>query len=277
MLRKNSRIVITILLVLASLLVAQGPLSAQSDNAAETNKELWLKWWEVEATHDYSQMDQFFAPNITRYSAATRAIMPDYSVTNLTEYEAFLQGTAAMFPDYYMDPVMVVAEGDTVAFYGNFIGTFAENGNRLNVPMMGFAKFKDGLVTKLWVEWDNTTWDSQMTAVEAPITSMADMVGVWGIVSIHLPYSLEYTADGEVILGYYGDYENLGTYAVQDGQLLAPATTSAPCDVTYNVFVTRDANETVQSLRFELVGEDCSASRADALDGKTLYPYVADK
>lgn len=275
--KKKSILVVTILFILASFLVSQGAISAQTNTAPEANKALWLEWWEVEAEHDYSQLDRFFTPDITRHSTATSAILPHYSVTSLVDYQLFLEGTAAMFPDYRIMPVIVTADDDYVGFYGNFVGTFAENGNRLNVPMMGFARFDDGLVAELWVEWDNVTWDSQMNAIESPAMSIDDVVGVWGITVDNLHYSLEFTVDGVVILGLGNNYEEADTFSVQDGQFTSPSTDNFPCDVMYNVFATRDANGSVLNLRFELVGEDCSLNRVEALDGNTIYPYNANQ
>jgi predicted ester cyclase len=94
--------------------------------------------------------------------------MPEAEVTNLDEYAQFLQETAAMFPDYWFTPQMVVAEGDYVAWYGVFSGTFAENGNSLEVLLAGFFRYEAGKIAEVWTEWDNVTWGAQMNEGAPP-------------------------------------------------------------------------------------------------------------
>lgn len=252
-------------------------VSAQSDNNSEANRAWWLEWWEVEAQHDYSQMNRFFTDDITRHSAATNAIMPEAPITNLAEYTAFLEGTAAMFPDYRIIPEMVIAEGDIVAFYGIFDGTFIENNNPMKVPMMGFARFENGLVAELWVEWDNLTWDRQMTAVESPVESIEDIAGIWRIFnSTGSPLSMEITVDGTVILGYTPTTGEgaVGTFTISNGQMLNNPGEYADCEAVYNVYVSRLDTGKIQYIRHELVGEDCWESRIASLDGTIVYPWT---
>jgi predicted ester cyclase len=164
--KKGSWLFIAVCALLVFAGVIGSPLFAQDANDPEANKGLLLAWWEAEAEHTYDRMDTFFTEDIVRHSAATSAVMPDTVITNLDEYTQFLQGTAAMFPDYRMTPLLLCAEDEYVAFYGMFSGTFAANGNLIEVPMAGFARFEDGKIAELWVEWDNVTWNAQMG--EAP-------------------------------------------------------------------------------------------------------------
>lgn len=152
--------------LLLTTAVVDSHLFAQSGNDPESNRALLLAWWDAEAEHTYDRMDTFFTEDIVRHSAATSAIMPDMEITNLEVYTQFLQGTAALFPDYRMIPQLLTAEGDYVAFYATFSGTYAPNGNHIEIPMVGFARFDGGKIAELWVEWDNVTWDSQMGTPE---------------------------------------------------------------------------------------------------------------
>jgi predicted ester cyclase len=275
--RKRSWLFIAVGLLLVSARVLGSPLAAQDENDPEANKSLLLAWWEAEAEHTYDRMEEFFTPDIVRHSVATSAIMPDTEITNLEVYTQFLQGTAAMFPDYHMIPLMLCAEGEYVAFYATFVGTFAANGTAIDIPMVGFARFEDGKIAELWVEWDNMTWNAQMgkalsEPVEEPISNVDDVAGVWYIHGKGWGWLMELTPDGHVYVGPKGCSANIvtcvsyGAYAVEGGQIHWLTT-----EARYDVFVTRQADKPV-SLRFVLIDEDSFADRKEALDGQTIYP-----
>jgi predicted ester cyclase len=156
-----------LLLVVLALGLFVMPVFAQED-ALEANKAIAVAWWEAEAAHEYERMGEFFTEDVVRHSLATSTVMPETQVTNLEEYTLFLQGTAAMVPDYIFTPQMVAAEGDFVAWYGVFSGTFAENGNLIEVPLAGFFRFEDGKIAEIWTEWDNITWGAQMNEGAPP-------------------------------------------------------------------------------------------------------------
>jgi predicted ester cyclase len=259
------------------LMLFISPVTAQVAKE-ETNKALLLAFWEAEAARDYDQFDLFFTQDLVRHSAATSAVMPDTQVTNLDEYVQFLQGTAAMFPDYVLTPQMLVAEGDYVAFYGIWTGTYVENGNFIAVPMVGFARFQDGKIAELWVEWDNAVWNTQMMAetplqpVETPISSVEEVVGVWNVLFQGETFRMELTQDGQVHVGtkVFPDYISQGKFAIEGNQIHWLAGEDNP-EAFYNVFVTK-LGDTRQSLRFELVGSDNYEGRREVLAGQTLFP-----
>lgn len=262
-------------ILLLLIVVDVSPLASQeAANIPEANKALLMDWWQAEATHQYDQLSDFFAPNIVRHSVATTAIMPEAQVTNLEEYAQFLEGTAAMFPDYSMTAEMLTADGDYVAFYSTFSGTFAENGNHIEVPMVGFARFDGGKIAELWVEWDNVTWNTQMMAepVEQPITSIDDVLGIWNVSIAGETYQMELTPDGllTVLTPRRVDCSTRSSFSVAGGEIQFAAS-GALQSVGYRVFVMME-NGKPASLRFVLDGVDACTARKEMLDGQTLLP-----
>ena len=248
-------------------------LLAQAENDPAANKALWMEWWELEAQHDYSQIDRFFTEDVVRHSTSTAMVMPEVYVANRDNYLDFLYGTAAAFPDYQMIPEMVIAEDDLVAFYATFDGTAAVNGHHISVPMMGFARFEDGKVAELWIEWDNVTWSTRMA--EVPVSNLDDVVGAWQVVEGSNTWRLELTEDNVMYLGSSGELEdlrhtvNMGEY-ILDGSQITFSGDRSQCSGTYDTFVTYDADGNPANLHFELVGSDCNVNRVASLDGKML-------
>jgi predicted ester cyclase len=160
--KKLSWLFITLSTLLLLALVAGPPLVAQDDNDPAANKAVLAAFFEAEAARDYGRFDELFVSDFVRHSVATTAVMPGVEVTSLEAYKQFLQATAAMFPDYYNTPQALIADGEYVAFYSIFSGTFVENGNHIEIPIVGYARFAHGKIAELWVEWDNITWNAQM-------------------------------------------------------------------------------------------------------------------
>jgi predicted ester cyclase len=263
-----------LLLIFVALLLFVAPVVAQ-DDSPEANKAILVAFAEAEAARDYDRMDEFFVEDFVRHSAATTAIMPEGQVSSLEEYVQFLRDTAAMFPDYYNTPQMLIAEGDYVAFYLNFSGTFAENGNHIEIPIVGYARFEAGKIAEMWIEWDNVTWNAQMMAApvetsETPIVGIEDVVGVWRIHGRGWAWFMETTPDGQVYVGPRGcapdNCVEHATFDVANGQIHWWSRAAR-----YDVFVTRQGDAPA-SLRFELVGSDNYSERREALDGQMVFP-----
>jgi ketosteroid isomerase-like protein len=109
---------------------------------------------------------------------------------------------------------------------------------------------------------------------EAPISSIEDVIGIWGIRWQGDPYRMEFKADGFFWVGWEGNRTALGQskYAVEGNQLHFLAQDGS-VNARYEVYVTKQDGKPVL-LRFVLVGEDADANRKESLDGKTLKPYV---
>jgi hypothetical protein len=248
------------------------PVLAQEVSDLQANTALLETWFNVEAGRYYDRIDEFFTEDLVRHSAATTALMPDLPIASREQYKVFWRGNVSMFPDYYVTPLMFAADGDRVAFYATFNGTLAETGAHVSVPMMGFAHFDNGLIDELWVEWDNLTWNIQMTTppetTEVPITSIEDLVGVWRLYGDGWAGFLTITADGTLS---YSEPGCQGTFCtdttvgvVHDGQLTETGSdVYTGCDATYKVFVQVRNGERV-ALRFEPVGNDCYRERVES-------------
>jgi predicted ester cyclase len=155
------------LLIIVSVLAvlpvrSDSSVIAQDGDSVEANKAVLLAFFEAEAAREYGRMDEFFVEDFVRHSVATTAVMPEVQVTSREQYVQFLQGMAAGFPDYRTTPEILVAEGDYVAFYAIWTGTFAQNGNATGGPMVGCVRFEGGKMAEMWIEWDSLTWSQQM-------------------------------------------------------------------------------------------------------------------
>ncbi len=161
--KKRSWLFIAVGTLLAFAGLIGSPLFAQDANDSETNKALVLALIEADNARDYDRMDDLLAEDVVRHSAATSISMPEISVvSNREEYKRFLQASAEAFPDYRSTVLMVAAEGEYVAYYSTFSGTFAANGNKVEAPIVGFVRIEDGKIAEAWVEWDNVSWGAQM-------------------------------------------------------------------------------------------------------------------
>jgi len=282
--KKSNGLLIAISLLLLLSLIASLPAVAQTASNPEANKATLTAFFEAEAARHYELLGGYFTQDFIRHSVATTAIMPEVQVTNLAEYVQFLQATAAMFPDYYNTPQMLIAEGDYVGFYTMFTGTYAENGSRVEIPISGYVRFEGTKIAEMWVEWDNVTWNNQMVpassqTTEAPINSINDLVGTWRIHGEGWAWFNEYSADGFNYVGPRGcapdDCVDRVQFTVEGNQIHMLSSESHPdCgDARYDVFVIKQGEIPV-GLRYQLVGSDCYAERVQALDGKIVYPVL---
>lgn len=107
---------------------------------------------------------------------------------------------------------------------------------------------------------------------EAPISSIEDVIGIWGIRWQGDLYRMEFKADGFFWVGWEGNRTGLaqGKYAVEGNQLHFLAQDGS-VDAIYEVYVVKQDGKPV-ALRFVVVGEDPDANRKSTLDGKTLKP-----
>jgi hypothetical protein len=186
---------------------------------------------------------------------------------------------------------MMVAEGDLVGLYTVMSGTFAATNREVEFPHIDFFRIQDGKIAEVWVEWDNLSLMMQMGVlpppepVEAPISSIEDLVGVWNIQIEDTPFLMEYLPDGTGTIfnlngagGWLRDpdcpaCEERFTFAVEDGELHFLTSELYPQfgEQRYEAFVTIQDGEPI-SLRFESVGFDPMFERRIAIDGQTLFP-----
>ena len=131
----------------------------------EQNKELVRRFAEASNARDFDALDALIAPNFVRHSQAT----PDVRVENREQFKQFLRQDAATFPDSRQTVSMLVAEGDLVAFYATYVGTqegpmgrFPPSRMRMEVDFAGVFRIQNGMLTELWVTWDNLAALSQL-------------------------------------------------------------------------------------------------------------------
>jgi predicted ester cyclase len=264
---------ILLLSLMLLTLIIRVPATAQDNTSPEENKALLRLWFDIEAGRYYDRIDEFFTSDLVRHSTATEAVMPDVRIESRDAYLQFWKNNVAMFPDYYVSPLLLSAEGDLAAFYATFNGTYSENGNHVSIPMLGFVHFEGGLIDELWVEWDNLTWNTQMMntseeVVEVPLSSIDDLVGTWRVYGTGWAGFVEVNADGSERYFEPGCQGRLCTDTtqaiVENNQLFETGSSAYPhCDARYDGFVLMQGDQRI-GLRLEPVGRDCYFERAEA-------------
>ena len=266
--------------VIFALMLVIAPTAAQDESDPHANKAVLLEFVSMEANRQWGRIAALLTDDFVRHSVATEATMPEVQVTNPDQYIEFLQATAAMFPDYYNDPLIAAADGDYVAFSSMFNGTFIENGNLISVPIMGILRFEGDKIAEMWVEWDNLTWNNQMMAApmettEVPISNIEDVVGLMRVYGEGWAWWIEHLADGTYTVGERdcltpGGCADWGEFAVENGQMhFLTSHLVSTCDARYDVFRVTQGDRV--GLRFALIGEDCHEARQQGLDGKTIF------
>jgi steroid delta-isomerase-like uncharacterized protein len=109
--------------------------------------------------HDVDAFRRALAPGYVRHSQATTA-MPE--IRGIDAMLEFLQATFTAFPDWHEEIVLMVAEGDKVAYVTRGTATHTgpmddvpATGNRVEVMNYIFQRIEDGKIAETWVGWDN--------------------------------------------------------------------------------------------------------------------------
>lgn len=125
---------------------------------SEANKNLVRAFAEAGNANNLDAFDTLLAPDFVRHCEAT----PEVTVTSCEGFKEFYRETAKTFPDQRMTLHALVAEGDSVAFWGAFSGTqegpmgpFPPTGKRLESQIGGMFRIEAGRIAELWVTWDN--------------------------------------------------------------------------------------------------------------------------
>ncbi len=135
------------------------------DSQAQKNKEIVKKSFEVVGDGDYEGMDAYIASNYIRHCQAT----PDLVIESLDAFKEFIRKDRETFPDQKLEVVMLVAEGDLVAFWGRY-KVPQMNQMRAAFPptylvdldFSGVHRLENGKVVETWVTWDNVTVLTQL-------------------------------------------------------------------------------------------------------------------
>lgn len=131
---------------------------AQDTSVEDMNRDLFLTYAQAELNRDYNLFDDLLTEDFVRYGSSAFAPV----VNNREEFKAFLQETAAMFPDYVNTVEMMVVDKDLIAVSVAFKGTFVGNGEVVEFPFMAFWTIEDGRLSQLRVEWNDLVMLPQM-------------------------------------------------------------------------------------------------------------------
>ena len=124
----------------------------------EFNKTLVRRFAVATRELDYPVLDSIVAPDVVRHSQST----PGLEITSLAELKAYLERDNAAIDGARVDFDILIAEGDNVAFYGEFtgtqvgpIGSIAATGKPLSLDVSGMFIIQDKLIVEFWILWDN--------------------------------------------------------------------------------------------------------------------------
>lgn len=152
-------------IVLASLIICSGPISAQGDPAPNTvtAKRVLL---EKMGQGRFEISDEIYDPAFIAHGFGR-----DYS---LAEDNASGQQIRAAFPDLKVSVLRTVEEGDHVAVHWQSEGTntvksgpFPGTGRRLVVDGMTFFRFSNGRIAEEWTTYDNLSVMQQLEPAPA--------------------------------------------------------------------------------------------------------------
>ncbi|MCF6171819.1 MAG: ester cyclase [Bacteroidales bacterium] len=123
-----------------------------------TNKNLVRSFADAGNSNNLNAFDTLLTPDFARHCEAT----PEVTVNSCEDFKQFYRETEKTFPDQQMNLDRLVAEGDFVAFWGNFSGTqkgpmgpFPPTGKRMVSEIAGMFRIENGKIAELWVTWDN--------------------------------------------------------------------------------------------------------------------------
>ena len=145
-------------LISCLLLGACGESTPLSDQLAVSYKATVNRAAEIVNARDFDRLGEVIAPNYVRHSQAT----PGLVIESIGDFRAFLEQDSATFPDSRMEWSKLVVEGDSVAFWGRYIGTqqgamgpFPPTGKAMNLDIAGYHRMEEGKIAETWITWDN--------------------------------------------------------------------------------------------------------------------------
>ena len=156
----NRRIVFSALA--AVLLVA----TAQA-GTVEANKELVTKFIETSNAQDFENLPSYITEDFTRHSQAS----PKVIIGNKEQFKRHMRDGLEVFPDARLDVKQMIAEGDRVAIWASYLGTYKGRvsggewvGPKLDIDIAAVFRIESGKIAEMWVTWDNQAIQSQLDA-----------------------------------------------------------------------------------------------------------------
>ena len=155
---------------IGALLLAAG--CAPSPGAQlEANKDLIRQFTEVSNAADWESLAGIVAEDFVRHSAATAGT----PVTSREQFVQLQESFLMSFPDQRVTIQQLVAEGDRVALLATYTGTHTgpmgdipATGLPVEGPFLAIFRIEEGLISELWVEWDNLLMLNQLGLFPPP-------------------------------------------------------------------------------------------------------------
>jgi steroid delta-isomerase-like uncharacterized protein len=117
------------------------------------------------------RLDQLVAPDVVRKSAATAGI----TVNSLDDFKAFLESDFSTVPDSVMKIDLIFGNDQFVAMRAIYSGTqkgqmgpFPPSGKYFELPFIGILRLENGMISEIWVEWDNIYALNQLGHFQQP-------------------------------------------------------------------------------------------------------------
>lgn len=153
-------------LMLSQLGAGDGATGA-SDSAPEANKRLIRRIIAQGVnTGDLDVFRETLAADYARHSQATTA-MPE--IRGVEPMLTFLKETFRAFPDWHEEILLMVAEGDRVAYitrgtgtHTGSLGDLPPTGKKVDVMNYIFQRIEDGRIAETWIGWDNLAMLDQL-------------------------------------------------------------------------------------------------------------------
>ena len=143
------------------------PLWIEVANASDTenNKVLVRQFAAATRDLDYSVLDRIVAPDVIRHCQST----PGLEIRSLADLKVYLERDNAAIDGARVDFDVLVAERDTVAYYGVFsgthvgqIGSIKATGKAISLDVSGMFRIQDNLIVEFWILWDNGAMLTQL-------------------------------------------------------------------------------------------------------------------
>lgn len=136
-------------------------------DTVETNKELVRRVMEEGVNRgDRDVLRSALARDYARHSQATTS-MPE--IRGRDQMMEFFDATFSAFPDWHEEVVLMVAEGNKVAYItrgtGTHEGPFGDipaTGKRVEIMNFIVHRIEDGVIVETWTGWDNLAFLMQV-------------------------------------------------------------------------------------------------------------------
>ena len=119
-------------------------------------------------------LHEMLHPDYARHSQATTA-MPE--IRGREQMMDFFQSTFSAFPDWHEEVVLMIAEGDKVAYitrgtatHTGPMGDIPPTGKKVSVDNFIVQRIEGGKIIETWVGWDNLAVLSQLGLFPPPGT-----------------------------------------------------------------------------------------------------------